>query len=711
MGIDKIHNYKEFLNDIKYLSSDDIKIVKKACDFAYEKHLGQTRMTGEEYINHPINVARILTSIYADSDTLVASILHDTLEDTNTTKDEIEEMFGKTILKLVDGVTKINNINLSTENEYLTAYYKKIIVGMSEDVRVIIIKLADRLDNMRTLYVHPEEKQKLKARETLEILAPIAHRLGMSNIKSELEDLSLKYLKPEVYYDILEKLNNTKLEREQSVEEMMKEVSNLLKANNIKHEIKGRAKSVYSIYRKLDKGKNFSNIYDILAIRILVEKEQECYLALGLIHSKYKPLSKRFKDYIAMPKPNLYQTLHTTVFGLNGNLFEIQIRTYKMDEVAENGIASHWAYKENKNAAVEMQNITEKKLQFYKSIIDLNEEKISNEEYITTLKNEVLNNNNIYVFTPKGDVIELPKGSTPIDFAYKVHTEVGDKMTGAIVNEKIVPLSTELNNNDIVKVITNSSSKGPSLEWLNIAHTSFAKSKIKTFFNKNNKEENIIKGKDLLEKELKRKKVSQNDFYKEENINKVLKEFKEESLDDLYFDIGTNKYSPKSVIEIRKQNEKKKDVIIKPKNINKDIIVSNNKNIKTHIANCCLPIPGDRIIGYITKTNGIAVHRKLCSVVEKNNDRVLEVKWNDNINNKYFSEVIIYSNTSDNIISKIAIVAEEVKINIENINLINKTGKNIYKIRVLVKNKEELEKFINTLLQNKYINKVERLKL
>ena len=423
---------KELIDKLNYLDKDEIKIIEQAIDYAYSKHEGQYRKTGEEYIIHPLSVAIILTTIKADKDTIIASLLHDVLEDTPTPKEELENLFGKTVANLVDGVTKINSINVSTENEYLTNYYKKIIVGMSEDVRVIIIKLADRLHNMRTLYAIPVDRQKLKAKETLEILAPIAHRLGMHKIKSELEDLSLKYSKPDVYYDVVEKLNNTKIEREECVSKMMDEVSTLLKNNGIKHEIKGRAKSIYSIYKKLDKGRSFSDIYDLLAIRILVDKEQECYLALGLIHSKYKPVSKRFKDYIAMPKTNLYQTLHTTVFGLDGNLFEIQIRTYDMDEIAENGIASHWAYKEHKNAALEMQNITEQKLQFYKSIIELNEEKMTNEDFVNRVKDEVLNNN-IYVYTPKGDVFELPNGSTPIDFAYRIHTQVGDKMTGAIV--------------------------------------------------------------------------------------------------------------------------------------------------------------------------------------------------------------------------------------------------------------------------------------
>ena len=463
---------------------EQIQVIEEAYDFAKLKHEGQFRKSGEAYIYHPMNVALILISIYADYETISAGLMHDVLEDCDCTPEEMEEKFGKTITKLVQGVTKLSKINFSTENEYLVDYYKKIIVGMSEDVRVIIVKLADRLHNMRTLWAIPPDRQKVKAREALEILAPIAHHLGIHKIKSELEDLSLRYLKPDVFYDIAEKLNKTKLERDKTVYDMEKEVENLLNEYHIPHEMKGRAKSIYSIYNKLDKGKKFSDIYDLLALRILVNTEQECYLALGLIHSKFRPLPKRFKDYIAMPKPNMYQSLHTTVFGIDGYLFEIQIRTYDMDEVAENGIASHWAYKESGGSkkTANLQSTTEQKLQFFKSIIELRNDKMSSEDFVNSVKDEVLNNN-IYCFTPKGDVIELPKGATPIDFAYKIHTRVGETTVGAIVNNNIVPLNYELKNNDIVKINTNKSAT-PSREWLNMCKATQTKNKIKNFFTK-----------------------------------------------------------------------------------------------------------------------------------------------------------------------------------------------------------------------------------
>lgn len=694
----------------EYLTKEEVKEIDKAYIYAKEKHKGQYRKTGEEYINHPLFVAYILTSINADKDTIISALLHDTIEDTEASKAEIKEEFGAVVAQLVDGVTKINNINVSTDNEYLTSYYKKIIVGMSEDVRVIIIKLADRLHNMRTLYALDHEKQKRKAKETLEILAPIAHRLGMNKIKSELEELSLKYLKPEAYRDVAEKLNKTKKEREECVKKMMDEVSALLKQNNIKHEIKGRAKSIYSIYKKLDKGRSFNDIYDLLAIRILVDKEQECYLALGLIHSKYKPVSKRFKDFIAMPKTNLYQTLHTTVFGLEGNLFEIQIRTYEMDEIAENGIASHWAYKEQKNAAVEMQNITEQKLQFYKSIIELKDDKLTSEDFVEKIKNEVLSNN-IYVYTPKGDVIEMPKGATPIDFAYRVHSQVGDKMTGAIVNNNMVPLTYELQNADIIKIITNNNSKGPSREWLNIVKTTGAKNKIKSFFNRTTKEDYIAQGKDLLEKELRRRKIPLSEFMNQDNLDKVFKEFKLDSIEDIYLNIGNNKFSAKSIVKKEStQKISKKPVKTEVKKGDNDVVVGETKNVATIIANCCLPVPGDEIVGYITKSNGIRIHRKDCSNIEFFDERKINATWNTNLDSKYNSELIIHTTSSENIIADIVQTAVSMSIVVENVNLINKSSNNVYSVAVLVKDLNDLNKFMTNLSKIKYVNDVERIK-
>mgnify|MGYP001100125301 CR=1 FL=1 len=442
----------DLINVIKKYNPEEVEIIKKAYYYAEELHKGQKRQSGEDYITHPLNVAYILASMHADRDTVCAGLLHDTLEDTHITKEDISHDFNPVIASLVDGVTKINKLNFTSDSEASAANQRKILVGLSEDPRVIIIKLADRLHNMRTINVLSVEKQKKKARETLEILTPVAHRLGIYKIKSELEDLSLRYLKPDAYFDIVEKLNQKKTLRDEAVSKMISEVSTLLNEHNIPHEIKGRSKSIYSIYNKMAKGKRFDDIYDILALRVFVDTEQDCYLALGLIHSKYKPVPKRFKDYIAMPKTNLYQSLHTTVFGLDGNLFEIQIRTYEMDKIAEYGIASHWSYKEHKDGEKSAKDAIEQKLQIFRNIIELNEESNNPEEFISSVKKDILTNDVIYVYTPKGDVIELPKDSTPVDFAYKVHSEVGDHIVGAIVNDNIVTLDYKLKTGDIIKV-------------------------------------------------------------------------------------------------------------------------------------------------------------------------------------------------------------------------------------------------------------------
>ena len=702
---DLIDKFKKY-ND----NEEDIALIRRAYDYAEKKHFGQKRISGDDYILHPLNVALILTEISADAPCMAAALLHDTIEDSDATKEEIEELFGSEVALLVDGVTKINKLNFNTETEASAANQRKILVGLSEDPRVIIIKLADRLHNMRTISVLSVEKQKKKAKETLEILTPVAHRLGIYKIKSELEDLSLRYLKPDAYFDIVEKLNQKKTERDEAVSKMIDEVSELLNEHNIPHEIKGRSKSIYSIYNKMAKGKRFDDIYDILALRVFVDTEQDCYLALGLIHSKYKPVPKRFKDYIAMPKTNLYQSLHTTVFGIDGNLFEIQIRTYDMDEIAENGIASHWAYKENKNAAVEMQNITEQKLQFYKSIIELKDDKLTSEDFVDKVKNEVLSNN-IYVYTPKGDVIELPKGATPIDFAYRVHSQVGDKMTGAIVNNNMVSLTYELKNADIIKIITNNNSKGPSREWLNIVKTTGARNKIKSFFNRTTREDYIALGKDLLEKELRRRGISIASFMDKKNLDKVFSEFKLSSVDDLYLNIGNNKFSPKSIVKHDELVEKPVKKIFKPfsKNTNNDIVVGDTKNIETHIANCCLPVPGDEIVGYITKSSGIRIHRKECSNVEFFDERKINATWNDDYSNKYNSELIIHTTSNENIIVDIVQVAASLGITCENVNLINKGSNNVYSVSVLVTNVSELDKFMVNLGKINYVNDVERI--
>ena len=699
--IKKASNYIE--------DNSELEKIRRAYRFAEEKHSGQYRVSGEPYIYHPLCTAMILTTVTADCDTLCAGLMHDVIEDCNASKSEIEELFGKEVAKLVDGVSKISKMHFSTENEALVEYYKKIIVGMSEDVRVIIIKLADRLHNMRTLWALPVDRQKVKAKEVLEILAPIAHHLGIHKIKSELEDLSLRYLKPEIFYDIAEKLNVTKLERDNAVSDMINTVSNMLTEHNIKFEIKGRSKSIYSIYKKMEGGKRFNELYDLLAIRILVDTEPECYMVLGIIHSKFRPIPKRFKDYIAMPKVNGYQSLHTTIFGIEGFLFEVQIRTHAMDEVAENGVAAHWAYKEKKNLNGQIQSSTEAKLQFFKSIMELDEEKMSSEEFVNSVKNEVLNNN-IYVFTPKGDIFELPKGATPIDFAYKIHTAVGDTMVGAIVNNNIASLDYELKDNDIVKIITNRNSK-PSKEWLSIAKTTQAKNKIKNYFTRSEKDIYIERGKDALEKELRKKKIVFNEFFDEENTKIIFKETKVNDLDDLYLNIGNNKFSPSYIISIiyKKESVTEAKVKLSPKNNDNDIIVEGIDKIKVNLANCCNPLPGDEIVGYITKGNGISVHRINCLNLEYLDNRMVSVKWNDNIKNKYLATIIVYVDTSDNIMLEIMQKANSSNISIDNIKTLRKSDVFMYEVDLWVRNVEHLNNFIRDIRALKYVVDVMRI--
>lgn len=708
---DLINKFKEY-NDNK----EDEELIRRAYDYAEKKHFGQKRISGDDYILHPLNVALILTEISADAPCMAAALMHDTIEDSDATKEEIEELFGSEIALLVDGVTKINKINFSTDTEASAAYQRKILVGLSEDVRVIIIKLADRLHNMRTLHVLSEEKQKRKAKETLEILTPVAHRLGIYKIKSELEDLSLRYLKPEVYFDIVERLNQKKTERDEAVGKMLNEVSNLLHEHNINHEIKGRSKSIYSIYNKMCKGKKFDDIYDILALRVFVDTEQDCYLALGLIHSKYKPVPKRFKDYIAMPKTNLYQSLHTTVFGIDGELFEIQIRTYEMNKIAEYGIASHWSYKSGINGAKAAKDKMEQKLQIFRNIIELNEDSVTPEEFISSVKKDILSNDTIYVYTPKGDVVELPKESTPVDFAYKVHSEVGDRIVGALVNDNIVPLDYKLSTGDIIKVNTNNASK-PSKDWLNFVVTNGAKNKIRAYYSKLEKDENIEKGRELLEKELRKEDISINNFLSNKNIDIILGELKLKDIDDLYVAINIGKYTPSSIIKIiNKKEEPTKDITTKINEttyykeevLKNDVLVEGMKEIKASLSGCCKPLPGDNIIGYITRGSGITVHRTSCRHILDTEERLINVKWNENITKKYPSDIIIYTNAYDNLLDIIT-KASTNNITIDSISTINKSEYKVYSITVLVENKEKLEKYLNDLLNLKFVQKVERL--
>ena len=529
--------YDELYEKVKKIvkKEDELDVINRAYGFALAKHGDKKRLNGDPYISHPLEVAYILTDLNVDYITIACALLHETINHTDTSIDEVREEFGDEIANIVYSVSKINRLELSDDKDSSAQYLRKVLVGLSEDVRVLFIKLADRLHNMRTLYALPLEVQKQKANETTSVLIPIAHRLGINSIKSELEDWCLRYTKPDVYNDILEKLDASREELNDLLNEMKQSISDILTENGISFKIKGRVKSVHSLYNKMDNGKRFSDIYDILALRVFVDTIPDCYLTIGLIHSKYRPMPRRFKDYIANPKENMYQSLHTTIFGVDGHLFEVQVRTYEMDEIAEKGIASHWSYKEK--GSVKIQSMMEHKLEMFRNIIDANSDVENDSEFASNLNNELLSDL-IYCYTPKGDVLELPKGATPVDFAYRIHSGVGDRTIGAIVNDQIVPLDHELQDGDIVKINTGKEAN-PNKDWLNFVKTSQAKNKIKSFFSKQDRANYINLGKEMLEKEIRRRKLAINEVLAETNLEQVFKDTHTTDLDDLYLYIGS----------------------------------------------------------------------------------------------------------------------------------------------------------------------------
>ncbi len=680
-----------------YINLTDYTLITKS--FNYVKNYIDDLNTLNDYLE----IASILTTVYADMETISASFLYHLLVLEKVSETSLKEEFPSEVVSLSMGAYKLDKIIYSTENDYLVEYYKKVIVGMSEDVRVIMINLANRVMNMRHINRLKREDAKKYAKESLEIVSPIAHHLGIYKIKSELEDLSLKTLKPDVYFDIVEKFNSTKKERDKLINNMTLEVKKILDENHINYEIKGRSKSIYSIYNKLDKGRKFNDIYDLFALRIMVDSEILCYHVLGLLHAKFKPIPKRFKDFIAMPKSNGYRSLHTTVFGVNNTLFEIQIRTFEMNEVAENGLAAHWSYKENKSAAT--LSSTDQKLEFFKTVIDNYQQKASDDNAYLEFKDEKMHGN-IYVFTPKGDVIELPNGATPIDFAYKVHTKVGEEMIGAIVNNKIVPLNYVLQDNDIVRINTSKTSS-PKLSWLKIAKLNQTKNKIKSYFVKERKEEVISFGENSLLKYLKKKNVSQAEFFKEENVNKILKELKCKDLKELYLDLGNNKFSPKTVFDLinpsKQTNVLEKEIKLKN---NYDIHVSGISDIHVNIASCCNPIPGDEIVGFITKNKGITIHRKKCHNIK--GDRLVNVSWNNQVKNLYLTRLNIYTNDNISHLTDLIGKISSIGININNATTYITNLKFNYKISLYVKSTTDLENIIKVLLKQEYITNIER---
>lgn len=692
--------FNYILNKIK--NPDDIKDIKASYEYANSKLSGIMRKNGDTEISHCLEVANILIDLNVDKETIICAILHSVLDFNDIDEKEIVENFSLETYKIIFSLSKINNLEMVDDSESAALYLRKVMVGLSEDVRVLFIKLADRLHNMRTFDAISTERQKKVANETLSVLVPIAHRLGINSIKSELENLCLYYLKPDVYNDILEKLNATVDSLNNYLIEMQESICDLLNENEIKFEIKGRVKSVYSIYNKLSTGKKWDDIYDILALRIFVDKESDCYAVVGLIHSKFRPIPSRFKDYIAVPKENMYQSLHTTVFGPGGKFYEIQIRTYEMDEIAEKGIASHWSYKEK--GTKKIQTYMEQKLEIYRSIIE-NSENDTDEVFNEVVGSNILGNL-MYVFTPKGDVIELPEDATPIDFAYRVHSKVGDTMTGAIVNDIMVSINTPLHDGDICKILTNPNST-PSKEWLNIVKTTQAKDKIKAYFSKIDKQNYIERGKNILEKELRKRKIPQNMVTSQENLKLILKELKLKDLDDLYFSIGSYKYTVTHIVNIiipkEEPNAIKKNINIKS---GSDILIDGKVNILTHLAKCCNPVKGDEIVGVITKNDGISVHQKNCENIINSDEKMVSASWIENVHNDYICSIKITLSSNKNklsdIIAKISIPKVYI-ISIETIDEIN------YLVKIKVEDNSYIDLVIKNVNKLRYVKDVKRV--
>ena len=637
----------------EYMNAEHVAIVQKACDFATYVHREQFRKSGEPYIVHPIQVAAILAELKMDPETVSAGFLHDVVEDTPVILADIGELFGKDIEVIVDGVTKLSKIRYKSHREQLAENHRKLLLAMSKDLRVIIVKLADRLHNMRTLKHLRPDKQRRIANETLEIYAPLADRLGISTIKWELEDTSLRYLNPQQYYRIVHLMNSRRDERLQYINEAIDEMKGAIVDLKLKDcEIYGRPKHIYSIYRKMrDQHKQFSQIYDLLAIRVIVKSIKDCYAVLGAIHTKWTPMPGRFKDYIAMPKANMYQSLHTTLIGPSGTPFEVQIRTEEMHRVAEYGIAAHWAYKEGKTDGVK-ETTTGEKLNLFKEIIELQNESSDASDFMESVKGDLFSDR-VYVFTPKGDVFELPKGAGPLDMAYSIHTEIGNHTTGAKVNGKIVPLDYQVKNGDIVDILTSQNSAGPSRDWLDLVHTNKARNKVKRFFKQQDRIQNIDRGKDILEEALIEEGYNVHDVLNTKNIERVLAKRHISTSDDMYAALGFGELQPAGIIniltqdireqkELQRKKQQEKDLLEDHKGIKNNNANSKNKhdesvliegidNLLVRLSHCCNPIPGDEIVGYITKGRGVSVHRTDCPNVknaEQSGTRLIDVSWN-----------------------------------------------------------------------------------
>lgn len=706
----------------------DTKLIMKAYNYAVEHHGEQKRRSGEPYIIHPLNVAYILAGVGLDEATICAALLHDVVEDTDATDADLRKDFGDEIADMVAGVTKLEAMQFTTVEEQQVEDYRKMFLAMGKDIRVIILKIADRLHNMRTLKYLKRDRQIANAKETMEIYAPLANRLGLYSMKWELEDLSFKYLYPEEYHELVEGINKKREERLKFIEKIMADIRVQLKKQHIDAEVTGRAKHLYSIYRKMKRdNKTLDQIYDLFALRILVNSIKDCYAALGVVHEMYSPMPGRFKDYIAVPKPNMYQSIHTTLLGDKGTPFEVQIRTWDMHRVAEYGIAAHWAYKEasyfGKKQSVKVE---EDKLAWLRESLEWQKDMQDPQEFLTTLKTELFEDE-VYVFTPKGAIKILPRNATPIDFAYSIHEEIGNHMTGCKINSKMMPIITPLKSGDIIEIITSDNSKGPSRDWLKFVKSTKAKNKINGWFKKAEKSENIEKGKDLIEKEIKRIGMSYVELFKQEYIDAMLDRYKYKNLEDMYAAVGFGANSAVKVIarmlqEYRKEHQEenveekieelRKQKESKQKPSSSGVVVEGIDNCLVKLSKCCNPLPGDEIIGYITKGRGVSVHRKDCVNVKDlltEENRIIDVKWYEEAKENYNVTLEVLANDRKGLLVDILNTVKETKANLMGVS--TKTTKEriaIMDIDLEVENIEELNKVIRNIKKVDSVYEVRR---
>ena len=707
MNTIKNYTYEDLVDVLKtYMAPEYIEFINKYYEQAKIVYAGMKRETGEDYIYHPINVAYILADLKMDPVTIACALIHEAITLGKMTYEEVEEMFGTESANIVNSITKISNLK-QTFKINNPEKYRRIIVGLSENPATLFIKFADRLHNLRTLRVHDKEHQKYIIDETQNIYIPIAHRLGMKKMKSEMEDLCLQYSETEQYNKVLDRINADKAELEKSLAKMKYEIMQVLDHHNIKYEILSRVKSVRGIYNKLKNGKRWEDIYDLLGLRVLVDTVEDCYRVIGLVQSKYQPVPNRFKDYIANPKPNLYQSLHTTVYGEDKRIYEVQVRTYEMDEIAEKGVASHWSYKEKIDGSVK--NNLDHILEQFRVLVEVNDIE-QNMEFFGNIKEE-LKRNEIYVYTPKGDIIELPAGATPIDFAYKIHSEVGNTTTGALVNSKMVKLDHELKDGDMVELITQKG-HAPSKGWLKIVKTEAAKSRIKSYFYKKEREKYIALGHEMLSNECKKKNVDINDIITDENIEKLNASLGTKDLDDIYFSIATLKYLPSSILNRLEVHEPKKKVLTLNKKDNKSgngILIAGSNDILCSLATCCNPVYGEDIVGYITRGYGVKIHSKNCPNIDLNSERIIDAEWESSAENRYTAKLKVYIDDVSDILLKIITLSTKDSIIVDSINLINRNKELFYDISCRVKNINDLHQFIDEIKLINSVIKVERV--